>query len=207
MYVQDAELELATTLTLSSLGWQKFDVTDAVQQWYTGGSTRGKLRLLVDCSGCGDLVQPSLSLEPLHPLRHHQPHQHHRPFLVLHTYPGAAKRQRRHALECGGTIKQCCKQRFFVNFTQLGWNDWIIAPRGYYANYCRGNCGDRTPDTFHYYYTHVMDRYRKMNPLAGMQPCCSPVRFSSISLIYIDPDYNIIKQDLPKMSVDECGCP
>jgi inhibin beta len=28
-----------------------------------------------------------------------------------------------------------------------------------------------------------------------------------MSLIYFGPDMNIIKRDLPKMVVDECGCP
>lgn len=81
--------------------------------------------------------------------------------------------------------------------------------RRYYANYCRGDCaaGHRTPDTFLNYYTHVIEEYRKMDRLAGMQPCCAPLKFSPMSLIYYGPDSNIIKRDLPKMVVDECGCP
>lgn len=54
-----------------------------------------------------------------------------RPFLVVRTDPAAVKRVRRRAIECSGAIKgQCCKQRFYVNFSQLGWDDWIIAPQG-----------------------------------------------------------------------------
>ena len=103
---------------------------------------------------------------------------------------------------------QCCKQRFYVSFQKLGWDDWIIAPGGYYANYCRGDCsGPRTPDTFYTYYTHVIEELRKVNGMSGIQPCCAPLKFSSMSLIYFGPDSNIIKRDLPKMVVDECGCP
>lgn len=91
----------------------------------------------------------------------------------------------------------------------MGWDDWVIAPNGYYANYCRGDCGGshRTPDTFLNYYTHVIEEIRKTHQLSGMQPCCAPLKFSSMSLIYFGPDSNIIKRDLPKMVVDECGCP
>jgi len=53
----------------------------------------------------------------------------------------------------------------------------------------------------------VIEEYRKMDRLAGMQPCCAPLKFSPMSLIYYGPDSNIIKRDLPKMVVDECGCP
>jgi inhibin beta B chain len=143
--------------------------------------------------------------------------QIHRPFLVVHTDPNIMKRVRRRALDCSGAARgQCCKQRFFVSFKALGWDDWIIAPHGYFANYCRGDCGGahRTPDTFLNYHTHIMQEFRKNedkmkdeHKLNGMQPCCAPLKFSSMSLIYFGPDSNIIKRDLPKMVVDECGCP
>ncbi len=136
--------------------------------------------------------------------------------------------RRRTPLDCGPATRQCCKQRFFVSFKALGWDDWIIAPSGYYANYCRGDCGSgpngsgpRTPDTFLNYHTHVLEEFRKTtsvtaaeasnnnnnNLILHHQPCCAPTKFSSMSLIYFGADMNIIKRDLPKMVVDECGCP
>ncbi|XP_059479764.1 inhibin beta B chain-like [Neocloeon triangulifer] len=209
-YLSGKDLELASSLDVSTdaLGWLKFDITETVQEWYSvsaaapDAARRRKLHLLVDCAGCCELVQPLLEGAA----RQRPPH--HRPFLVVHTDPDVPKRMKRHALECSGQVKQCCKQRFYVNFTKIGWSDWIIKPSGYYANYCRGTCGlHRTPDTFLNYHTHVMEQYRTRYRLAGLQPCCSPVRFSPISLIYFDRDSNIVKQDLPKMSVEECGCP
>ncbi|KYN14278.1 Inhibin beta chain [Trachymyrmex cornetzi] len=210
-------LEMVTSLVVNvgQLGWQKFDVTKIVSRWYTTNYSKDKLTLLVDCSGCGSHVHistfdghsPHVIESSLNSKGDHDPD---RPFLVVRTDPAAAKRVRRRAIECSGAIKgQCCKQRFYVSFSQLGWDDWIIAPQGYYANYCRGDCaaGHRTPDTFLNYYTHVIEEYRKMDRLAGMQPCCAPLKFSPMSLIYYGPDSNIIKRDLPKMVVDECGCP
>jgi hypothetical protein len=136
------------------------------------------------------------------------------PFLILETESSPNfKRSRRRALECSARVKQCCKQRFYISFKDLGWDDWIIAPRGYYANYCRGHCGGpyRTPDTFLNYHTHVLEEYRRTSEgqatLGGITPCCAPTKFASMSLIYFGPDLNIIKRDLPKMIVEECGCP
>lgn len=40
----------------TKLGWQKLDVTSSVRQWYADGA-KSRLRLLIDCSGCGDLVK------------------------------------------------------------------------------------------------------------------------------------------------------
>lgn len=133
-----------------------------------------------------------------------------RPFLVVHIDPNVIKRVRRRTVECTGALEgQCCKQRFYVSFKEIGWDDWILAPPGYYANYCRGDCGGifRTPDTYSSYHAHFIEEYRKAEKLEGMQPCCAPTKFSSMSLIYYGPDEKIIKRDLPKMVVDECGCP
>lgn len=52
-----------------------------------------------------------------------------------------------------------------------------------------------------------MKQQQQQQLYASLQPCCAPTKFSSMSLIYFGPDMNIIKRDLPKMVVDECGCP
>jgi len=205
---------------------------------HRGGRGHGKLTLLIDCSGCGASVKPvlfsgsSVPIPPQQPLNslesplplekssaeesppHPADSMTELPFLVLETETDPnVRRNRRRTLECSPRVKQCCKHRFFISFQDLGWEDWIIAPRGYYANYCRGSCGGahRTPDTFLNYHTHVMEEYRRtaagQMELSGLTPCCAPTKFSSMSLIYFGPDLNIIKKDLPKMIVEECGCP
>lgn len=208
-HVSDEDFDSYTSMAgslsvpLSELGWKKLNLTQAVQQWYAEGSgSRGRLRLLVDCSGCGDAVEVTLFRPEA------TPDDRRRPFLVVKTEP-PSKRVRRRAVACSGAMPgECCKQELYVSFKDLGWDDWIIAPGGYRANYCRGNCSHyRTPDTYHNYHTHVMEEYRRLNKLVDMQPCCAPLRFSSMSLIYFDMDNNIIKRDLPKMVVEECGCP
>lgn len=179
-----------------------------------------RLQIFVECSGCGDKLRaqffpPTLSdsLDNKKQSSKHKIVDNHtnRPFLVVHIEPNIIKRNRRRALDCSmATKSQCCKQRFYVSFKALGWDDWIIAPPGYYANYCSGSCGggfNRTPDTFLTYYSHVFHEVRKYNKLNGNQLCCAPLKFSSMSLIYFGPDSKIIKRDLPKMVVDECGCP
>lgn len=58
-------LEMVTSLgvNVNQLGWQKFDVTKVVSNWYSGhelSSTKTeKLTLLVDCTGCGSHVHVS----------------------------------------------------------------------------------------------------------------------------------------------------
>ncbi|KAJ3618255.1 hypothetical protein MTP99_006275 [Tenebrio molitor] len=193
---------VSLTLHESRSGWQKVDLTEAVKQWLSE-SGKEKLRLLVDCSCCSNWHVHLFNTEA------EKKSNPNRPFLVVRTDPSTARRVRRRALDCSeDSGNQCCKQRFYVSFKQLGWDDWVIAPQGYHANYCRGDCGlHRTPDTYVTYHTHVIEEVRKTHHLSGMQPCCAPLKFSSMSLIYYGPDMTIIKRDLPKMVVDECGCP
>ncbi|XP_068154253.1 inhibin beta chain [Drosophila tropicalis] len=195
------------------MGWQKFDLTETIREWYSEGSTGSdeNLRLLIDCTGCGNHYSLHLSSTKMKTRTESgdanlNPY---RPFLVIHTESTRTRRVRRRAVDCGGALSgQCCKESFYVSFKALGWDDWIIAPRGYFANYCRGDCTGpfRTPDTFQTFHAHFIEEYRKMGLLNGMRPCCAPVKFSSMSLIYYGDD-GIIKRDLPKMVVDECGCP
>lgn len=221
------EMSASKQINLNQLGWQKFDLTQTIRDWYEEKSQE-RLSLLIDCSGCGDRIQVHLfgdrrggnnvlakqkraNSRPAKPIPSASDgFDANHPFLVIFTDPNIMKRVRRRALDCSGALSgQCCKERFYVSFKELGWEDWIIAPQGYFANYCRGNCGGvhRTPDTFLTYYTHVIEEYRKSEKLNGMQPCCAPLKFSSMSLIYFGQDSKIIKRDLPKMVVDECGCP
>ncbi|CAD0197650.1 unnamed protein product [Chrysodeixis includens] len=110
--------------------------------------------------------------------------------------PPAARRRR--ALDCDAAEHgRCCRQTYYVSFRALGWDDWIVAPEGYYANYCRGACAP-----FLNYHSQVVEAAR-----LERAECCAPVRFSALSLIYFGADSNIIKRDLPEMVVEECDCP
>uniref|UniRef100_A0A182W579 TGF-beta family profile domain-containing protein n=1 Tax=Anopheles minimus TaxID=112268 RepID=A0A182W579_9DIPT len=154
-----------------------------------------------------------------------------RPHLFVSLDTTQVRRLRRRALDCtGAPNEQCCKQKFYVDFKALKWDDWIIRPHGYYANYCKGSC--HLADKFNSEYHYVIDQYRRQGNaggrglgkmhhkaggggagagggagLAGIHQCCAPVKYSPMSLIFYGPDGRIIKQDLAKMIVEECGCP
>ena len=193
------ELVALRHLTLKTLGWQKIDITSAVRRWFK--DLREPLQLLVDCSGCSHLVQilwHGFGFEASY-----------RPFLVIDTEPIQTHRVRRRALDCTALNSQhCCRQQLRISFKELGWDKWILAPSGYDANYCTGECSvfNRTPDQMAHYHSFILEEFRKVTPLEDMIPCCAPSKWSSTSLIYFDEDLNIIKRDLPKMVVEECGC-
>lgn len=115
-----------------SSGWQKVDVTETVRSWLSTGGAH-KLKLFVDCACCANWRVHLFNGARGEDERDGGTDRENpnRPFLVIHTDPNATKRVRRRALECTpDSGNQCCKQRFYVSFKALGWDDWVIAPQG-----------------------------------------------------------------------------
>uniref|UniRef100_A0A672NXH5 Growth differentiation factor 3 n=1 Tax=Sinocyclocheilus grahami TaxID=75366 RepID=A0A672NXH5_SINGR len=51
------------------------------------------------------------------------------------------RRKRSAAYYLPVTPSNVCKpRRLYIDFKDVGWQDWIIGPQGYLANYCHGEC-------------------------------------------------------------------
>uniref|UniRef100_A0A8D3E4K8 TGF-beta family profile domain-containing protein n=1 Tax=Scophthalmus maximus TaxID=52904 RepID=A0A8D3E4K8_SCOMX len=212
---QDDALLAEKTVDTRRSGWHTFPVSAAVQALLqsTEGSSLG---LRVSCPLCADagatLVLVSGSSEATQ--RSNQREQSHRPFLmaVVRQGDGAdARRRRKRGLECDGKVRVCCKRQFYVNFKDIGWNDWIIAPPGYHANYCEGDCPSHvasiTGSTLSFHSTVISHyRMRGYSPFQNLRSCCVPTRLRAMSMLYYNEEQKIIKKDIQNMIVDECGC-
>lgn len=103
--------------------------------------------------------------------------------------------------------RSCQKRTLFVSFQDLGWQDWIIAPDGYAASYCQGECAFplNTPmnATNH---AIVQTLVHLMDPTKVPQPCCAPTDLSQISMLYFDDNQNVVLKKYPNMAVKSCGC-
>ncbi|XP_054154311.1 growth/differentiation factor 8-like [Oppia nitens] len=106
-------------------------------------------------------------------------------------------RRSRRNFECNANSTSCCRESFYVNFTTIGWNDWILQPPGYYGNYCRGKCDISNA---RYHHTTVIGKY------PAISLCCSPREMSHISLIYLDDTGTVYQKNLNNMVVDACDC-
>merc|ERR1712184_210515 len=77
----------------------------------------------------------------------------------------------------GGQFRKrgCQKRTLYVSFRDLGWQDWIIAPDGYAAFYCHGECS--FPLNTHLNATNhaiVQTLVHLMTPFNVPKPCCAP---------------------------------
>lgn len=131
------------------------------------------------------------------------------PFLVAQTRARSPHLVRRRGVDCGGDSRLCCRQEFFVDFKEIGWEDWIIQPEGYHMNYCSGLCPLHmagVPGLASSFHSAVLSRVKAASPAATVGSCCVPTRRRALSLLYYDRDSNVVKTDIPDMIVDSCGC-
>ncbi|XP_073344616.1 inhibin subunit beta Aa isoform X2 [Pagrus major] len=211
---QDDILLAEKTVDTRRSGWHTFSVSAAVQALLEG--TGNTLSLRVSCPLCADagatLVLVSGGSETSQ--RASQREQSHRPFLmavVRQEDGGDSRRRRKRGLECDGKVRVCCKRQFYVNFKDIGWNDWIIAPPGYHANYCEGECPSHvasiTGSTLSFHSTVISHyRMRGYSPFQNLRSCCVPTRLRAMSMLYYNEEQKIIKKDIQNMIVEECGC-
>ena len=125
------KVAVATTLherqVTNERGWVKFGMRHVVRHWMKY-SRRASGVVQVWCKSCRKE-------------RHHRGHLieingENRPMMVLKI--GARRERNKRSTDNCGT--GCCMEHFYVNFTAIGWDDWIIAPKGYAANHCTGSC-------------------------------------------------------------------
>ncbi|KAJ7325645.1 Growth differentiation factor 7 [Desmophyllum pertusum] len=101
----------------------------------------------------------------------------------------------------------CRRKPLYVDFNQLGWSNWVIAPRGYSAFFCQGLC--EFPIDNHLKPTNhatVQTILNSVAPSLAPQACCSPNKFSAISILFIDTSDNIVYKKYEDMVVERCGC-
>ncbi|NXK43200.1 DERR protein, partial [Piprites chloris] len=119
-----------------------------------------------------------------------------------------APRRRRSARHPPLTPSNLCKaRRLYISFSDVGWENWIIAPQGYLANYCRGECPfPLTAELNSTNHAVLQTMVHSLDPQGTPQPCCVPVRLSPISILYYDNSDNVVLRHYEDMVVDECGC-
>ncbi|BES94078.1 decapentaplegic [Nesidiocoris tenuis] len=111
---------------------------------------------------------------------------------------------KKHRRKDGSSL--CKRHPLYVDFKDVGWDDWIVAPPGYDAYYCHGECtfplADHLNSTNH---AIVQTLVNSVNPGAVPKACCVPTQLSSISMLYLD-DNKVVLKNYQDMAVVGCGC-
>uniref|UniRef100_A0A8C6S924 Bone morphogenetic protein 8a n=1 Tax=Neogobius melanostomus TaxID=47308 RepID=A0A8C6S924_9GOBI len=93
-------------------------------------------------------------------------------------------------------------KRLFSSF-----QDWVLAPTGYSAYYCDGECfyplGSCMNATNHALIQQVV---HLLKPNEVPKACCAPTKLSPISVLFYDDNNNVILKKHRNMVVKSCGC-
>ena len=98
----------------------------------------------------------------------------------------------------------CCRHRIRINFSDIGWDDWVVAPAAYDAYYCKGACSLRykSASTF----SQIKSLLNAQNPDLIPAPVCAATGYHSLPLLYYDDDGMLQDMDYPDMVVQGCRC-
>ncbi|KAM9837390.1 growth/differentiation factor 10 [Aulostomus maculatus] len=102
-----------------------------------------------------------------------------------------------------------CSRRYLrVDFADIGWSEWVLAPKSFDAYYCAGTCGFPIPKVVRpSNHATIQSIVRAVGIVPGVpEPCCVPEKMSPLSVLFLDPDRNMVLKVYPGMSVDTCAC-
>ncbi|CDQ56084.1 unnamed protein product [Oncorhynchus mykiss] len=134
-----------------------------------------------------------------------------RPLLVTFGHDGKGhpltRRAKRSPKQRGRKRNRNCRRHaLYVDFSDVGWNDWIVAPPGYQAYYCHGECpfplADHLNSTNHAIVQTLVNSVNTNIPKA----CCVPTELSAISMLYLDEHDKVVLKNYQEMVVEGCGC-
>ncbi|XP_066510332.1 bone morphogenetic protein 3-like [Hoplias malabaricus] len=104
--------------------------------------------------------------------------------------------------------RNCARRYLKVDFADIGWSEWIISPKSFDAYYCSGSCQfpiakSLKPSN----HATIQSIVRAVGVVPGIpEPCCVPEKMSSLSILFLDEDKNVVLKVYPNMTVDSCAC-
>ncbi|XP_046812156.1 protein decapentaplegic [Lucilia cuprina] len=210
------------TIRLNSTDTVSLDVQPAVDRWLA--SPNKNFGLIVE-------VRTSRSLKPAphHHVRlrrsadeEHEHWQRKQPLLFTYTDDGRHKSRSirdvsTRSKRAGGHHRRthrrknneeiCRRHSLYVDFADVGWSDWIVAPPGYDAFYCHGRCpfpiAEHLNSTNH---AVVQTLVNSINPGKVPKACCVPTQLEGISMLYLNDHSTVVLKNYQDMTVVGCGC-
>ncbi|XP_077999202.1 bone morphogenetic protein 10-like [Glandiceps talaboti] len=209
----------------SNDGWQTLDISEPVRKW--AKEQRNVRRLLLRVENIAEIAAGDIWIdmnardnrEPIlvvfsndHSTNMHLERLEERKEMIDHEIdPGYSQRlEKLNPLQRmkRGAKNGCRRKPLHVNFKEIKWDDWIIAPKRYEAFQCDGKCTFPLPahwsPTKHAIVQTIM---HSVTPGKTSRSCCVPTKLDPISILYYDADKVVTyKYKYDGMVVAECGC-
>ncbi|XP_073689575.1 bone morphogenetic protein 10-like [Garra rufa] len=203
-------------------GWEVLDLTKAVQHWKKLNAVNPTLEVRIENLHAFKNTNewPVIDLDV-----DRDPDGKHEPVLIV--FSDDTSENRRDGDEAPSTrtrsslvyedgprvrrsakTEDCRKAEMYVDFKDIGWDSFILAPAGYQAFTCRGACNyplvrEVTPTK----HAIVQTLLNLKSPQKAAQACCVPTELKPISLLYENENgVVVLNNKYEGMVVKECGC-
>lgn len=101
--------------------------------------------------------------------------------------------------------EKCKVMPMTVNFDEVGWSSWIIAPANFISNFCAGDCSfplaDHQNSTNHAIIQGIFHSVGRNIP----RTCCAPVKLGKMAILF-QLDHSVQLKYYDDMIVESCGC-
>ncbi|XP_033731896.1 bone morphogenetic protein 10-like [Pecten maximus] len=216
--------------------WETFDVTSAVKRWVEDISSVQILEIRIEnvfhSVSYGEMdidARPKTRTEPLlvvfsseySKTKLHMKERHEMVTHEMDSYDFVGDMNGTHSNQSeSNTLQQrykrrahkkgtvCRRRPLYIQFSDIDWDRWIIAPQGYQAYQCVGKCyfpfSDYLSPTKH---SIIQTLLSSKSPKKASRACCVPTKLDPISILYVD-ELGIVtfKYKYDGMVVKECGC-
>lgn len=204
-------------------GWEVFDMTNAVQHWRKINTVTPSLEVRIenlrntnvdldidrDLDGKHEpaLIVFSDDSSEIHQLERNEANQRWsdedqdemHSNLIYDNGPRVRRSAKR---------DDCRKAEMYVDFKDIGWDSFVLAPSGYQAFTCRGACNyPLTREVTPTKHAIVQTLLNLKSPQRAAQACCVPTELKPISLLYENENgVVVLNNKYEGMVVKECGC-
>ena len=196
---------LIDTRRTAAQGLESFDIRPAVLHWALNPKENFGLEVHIAANGDSSNI---------HVHSDERATADRKPLLVTFSHDGAQhvyrRRRKRRSTGVRPAAKEssyCQRLPLYVNFVEVGWNDWIVAPPGYRAFYCSGECpfpiADHLNTTNHAIVQTLMN---SVNEDLAPRACCVPTTLNPISMLFMNEHNKVVLKNYQDMVVDGCGC-
>ncbi len=189
-----------------SEGYVLFDVYEALERWKNQDKTNLAREVILEVGilcpdGMKARYTPSIEFDLETPKLSQ---------LVVRTYKESERKKRErdddsYTRWCRENPNEfnCCLKELQINFRRdFGWA-WVIQPKSFHANYCKGFCPyNWSPSTLH---SVVVSRLIRRNPTAAPRLCCVPNLFTPL-VLYLHLNGSFVFVTLDDVQVRSCIC-
>lgn len=202
-------------------GWIVIDITSCVQWWTDYPEDNEGLKLVVTPMRMDNLVQ-YIQLEDIgvsgfdgEPEKFAFVVGYFKTTLNRQDFLGSFRHKRSASTELNFLERKVLKYRekrcqltsMYVNFNEIGYSDWIIAPNGIEANDCIGRCdypfGDKVDVSMHAFLKSLVKLHR-LSKLMVVR--CRPIKYSPANILYLSDDSKTVFRKVENFSATACGC-